>query len=161
MATRGRVAQLGERLVRNEEAGGSNPLSSTIVSITYATFVTTCSSPGSPTELGSVNPSPIRSAQSRRNCRSPSSFTAIFLPSISLSNSATRAHFMPRTVLAASATAAFARCRPWPPHYTGETSTADSAAALSFEALLLHNQTLFFAEYNRFAACPSSVPKSL
>ena len=25
----GRVAQLGERLVRNEEAGGSNPLSST------------------------------------------------------------------------------------------------------------------------------------
>ena len=26
----GRVAQLGERLVRNEEAGGSNPLSSTI-----------------------------------------------------------------------------------------------------------------------------------
>jgi hypothetical protein len=26
---RGRVAQLGERLVRNEEAGGSNPLSST------------------------------------------------------------------------------------------------------------------------------------
>jgi hypothetical protein len=27
---RGRVAQLGERLVRNEEAGGSNPLSSTI-----------------------------------------------------------------------------------------------------------------------------------
>src|SRR5579862_5237768 len=29
MAARGRVAQLGERLVRNEEAGGSNPLSST------------------------------------------------------------------------------------------------------------------------------------
>jgi hypothetical protein len=28
-AARGRVAQLGERLVRNEEAGGSNPLSST------------------------------------------------------------------------------------------------------------------------------------
>jgi hypothetical protein len=29
LAARGRVAQLGERLVRNEEAGGSNPLSST------------------------------------------------------------------------------------------------------------------------------------
>ena len=29
VATRGRVAQLGERLVRNEEVGGSNPLSST------------------------------------------------------------------------------------------------------------------------------------
>ena len=29
IAARGRVAQLGERLVRNEEAGGSNPLSST------------------------------------------------------------------------------------------------------------------------------------
>ena len=28
-ATCGRVAQLGERLVRNEEVGGSNPLSST------------------------------------------------------------------------------------------------------------------------------------
>jgi hypothetical protein len=28
-ATRGRVAQLGERLVRNEEAEGSNPFSST------------------------------------------------------------------------------------------------------------------------------------
>jgi hypothetical protein len=30
VAARGRVAQLGERLVRNEEAEGSNPFSSTI-----------------------------------------------------------------------------------------------------------------------------------
>jgi hypothetical protein len=29
MVSRGRLAQLGERLVRNEEAGGSNPLPST------------------------------------------------------------------------------------------------------------------------------------
>jgi hypothetical protein len=31
----GAVAQLGERLVRNEEVSGSIPLSSTIESITY------------------------------------------------------------------------------------------------------------------------------
>src|SRR6266705_3595812 len=110
MATRGRVAQLGERLVRNEEAGGSNPLSSTIVSITYATFVTTCSSPGSPTELGSVNPSPIRSAQSRRNCRSPSSFTAIFLPSLALADAAWAGHHIPGRLFASSATADYEEC---------------------------------------------------
>jgi hypothetical protein len=57
----GRVAQLGERLVRNEEAGGSNPLSSTIFSITYAVFCTRCSGPGWPT--GSTNRVPARSAQ--------------------------------------------------------------------------------------------------
>ena len=38
MAARGRVAQLGERLVRNEEAGGSNPLSSTRFPRTYIAF---------------------------------------------------------------------------------------------------------------------------
>ena len=37
-AARGRVAQLGERLVRNEEAGGSNPLSSTRFQRTYIIF---------------------------------------------------------------------------------------------------------------------------
>jgi hypothetical protein len=37
-AARGRVAQLGERLVRNEEAGGSNPLSSTRFHRTYIIF---------------------------------------------------------------------------------------------------------------------------
>src|SRR5712691_9373174 len=37
--------------------------------------------------------------------RAVTRYSAIFLPSISISNSATRAHFMPRTVLAASATA--------------------------------------------------------
>ena len=36
----GRVAQLGERLVRNEEAGGSNPLSSTNVFNDFATLLT-------------------------------------------------------------------------------------------------------------------------
>src|SRR5713226_8918943 len=37
--------------------------------------------------------------------RAVARYSAIFLPSISISNSATRAHFMPRTVFAASATA--------------------------------------------------------
>src|ERR1700757_1687759 len=37
--------------------------------------------------------------------RAVARYSAIFLPSSSISNSATRAHFMPRTVFAASATA--------------------------------------------------------
>ena len=31
LTDRGRLAQLGERIVRNDEAGGSNPLPSTIL----------------------------------------------------------------------------------------------------------------------------------
>src|SRR5712671_2643129 len=43
----GRVAQLGERLVRNEEAGGSNPLSSTNVFNDFATLLTPLDQPTS------------------------------------------------------------------------------------------------------------------
>jgi hypothetical protein len=73
VATRGRVAQLGERIVRNDEVAGSIPVSSTIFSTTYADFRTRCSRPGWST--GSTKPVPTRSAQSKRKARSLRSFT--------------------------------------------------------------------------------------
>src|SRR5258708_8908633 len=68
VATRGRVAQLGERIVRNDEVAGSIPVSSTKFSTTYADFRTRCSRPGWP--VGSTIPVPTRSAQAKRNARS-------------------------------------------------------------------------------------------
>ena len=59
----GRVAQLGERVVRNDEVAGSNPVTSTTFSTTYTVFRTKWSRSGWPIEAGSVKPIATRSAQ--------------------------------------------------------------------------------------------------
>src|SRR5712664_3095984 len=82
--------------------------------------------------------------------RAVARYSAIFLPSISISNSATRAHFMPRTVFAASATAFSAAL--------AKLSLEDPAISMTFcgmDCLLLLSMSML-----RPGRCTKNVRKS-